>query len=197
MKAYLEEDNSTSMRTSRTAIINSLNDKVPVSMMKQGPPISTTNMVQTLNTGDQGEQREDEEMKNEVTQDEILAMVQQFRKGKGKGKGKGKKGVCWSCGESDHYSRDCPNDKQDSSCTDGGAWKNQKGNKAGNDAGKGWDKARAIGTAVEPVTTKAKTGKGVVSPKNGKGRTHRTIGAHQRGRQEQHKMQQQRQHIQR
>ena len=42
----------------RTAFINSLDDRVPVSMMK-GPPISTTNMVQTLSTGDQGEQRED------------------------------------------------------------------------------------------------------------------------------------------
>ena len=29
----------------RTAIINCLDDKVPVSMMKQGPSVSTTNMV--------------------------------------------------------------------------------------------------------------------------------------------------------
>ena len=42
-------------------------------------------------------------------------MVQQFGKGKGKGKSKGKgKGVCWNCGDGDHHSRDCPNDKQDS-----------------------------------------------------------------------------------
>ena len=95
----------------RTVIINKLGDKVPVSMMKQGPPISTTNMVQTLSTGDQGEEGEDEEMKNEVTQDEIFAMIQQFRKGKGRGK----KGVCWNCGESDHHCRECPNDKQDNS----------------------------------------------------------------------------------
>ena len=60
-----------------------------------------------------------------------------------KGKGKGKKGVCWNCGESDHYSRDCPNDKQDNSWTDGGAWKNQKGSKAGKDAGKGWDAGKS------------------------------------------------------
>ena len=40
-----------------------------------------------MSTGDQGEQGEDE-----VTQDEIFAMVQQYRKGKGEGKCKGKKG---------------------------------------------------------------------------------------------------------
>ena len=37
--------------------------------------------------------------------------------------------------ESDHFSRDCPSDKQDNSWTDGGAWKIQKGSKAGKDAG--------------------------------------------------------------
>ena len=78
----------------RTAVVGYLDDKVPVPMMKQGPPISTTNMVQTLSTGNQGEQGEDEVVKNEITQDEIFAMVQQFRKGKGKGKGNGRKGVC-------------------------------------------------------------------------------------------------------
>ena len=91
------------------------------------------NTVQTLSTGDQGEQGEDEEMINEVTQDEIFAMVQQFRKGQGKGKGKGKKGACWNCGESDHGTRDCLNDKQDNTWTDGGARKNL----TGKDAGKG------------------------------------------------------------
>ena len=79
-----------------TAVINYLDDKVPVSMVKQGPPISTTNMVQTLSTGQGG----DDEMKHEVTKDEIFAMVQQFGKGKVKGKGKGRmKGVCWKCGD--------------------------------------------------------------------------------------------------
>ena len=120
----------------RTVIINNLGDKVPVSMMRQGSPISTTNMVQTFSTGEQGE---DEEMKNEVTEDEIFAMIQQFRKGKGKGK----KAVCWNCGESDHYCRDCRNDKQDNSWTDGGAWKIQKGSRAGKDAGKGWDAGKS------------------------------------------------------
>ena len=38
-------------------------------------------------------------MKNEVTQDDIFAMVQQFRKRIGEGKGKGKNGACWNCGE--------------------------------------------------------------------------------------------------
>ena len=61
------------------------------------------------------------------------------RKGKGKGKGKGKKGASWNCGESDHYSGDCPNDKQDNSWTDGGAWQIQNGSEAGKHAGKGWD----------------------------------------------------------
>ena len=158
----------------RPAIINYLDDKVPVSMMKQGPSISTANTVQSLTTGDQGE---DEEMKNEVTQDEIFAVVQQSSKGKGKGKGKGKKGACWNCGESDHCSRDCPNDKQDNSWTDGGTWITQKGSKGGKDAGQ----ARAIRTAGETARAKANTGKGVVSPKNGKARTERMIGARQRG----------------
>ena len=45
-------------------------------------------------------------------------------------------GTCWNCGEFDQYSRDCPNDKQDNSWTDGGTWKNQIGSKAGKDAGK-------------------------------------------------------------
>ena len=44
----------------RTAIINYLDDNVPVSTMKQGQSISTANMVQSLITGDQGEQGEDE-----------------------------------------------------------------------------------------------------------------------------------------
>ena len=108
----------------RAAIINYVDDKVPVSMMKQGPSVSTTNMVQNLTTGDQGAQGEDEEVKNEVPHDEIFAMVQQFRKGEGKGKGM--KGACWNCGKNDHYSRDCRNDKQDNSWTDDGMWKNQE-----------------------------------------------------------------------
>ena len=90
-QAYSGEDLSTLMRTCAQ-----LSSTSWVTKCASVPPISTTNMVQTLSTGDQGEQGEDEEMKNEVTQDEIFAMVQQFRKGEVKGKGKGKKEVCWN-----------------------------------------------------------------------------------------------------
>ena len=68
-------------------------------------------MVQSLITGEQGEQGAhggDEEMKNEVIQNETFAVILQTRKGKGKGKGTAKKGTCWNCGETDLYSRDCP-----------------------------------------------------------------------------------------
>ena len=65
------------------------------------------------------------------------------RKGKGEGKGKGKKGTCWDCGESDLYSGDCPNDKQDNRWTDGGTWKNLKASKAGQDAGTGRDASKS------------------------------------------------------
>ena len=41
--------------------------------------------------------------------------------------------------------------------------------------------ARAIGTAGETVKAKAKTGKGVVRPKNGRAKTDNMTGAHQRG----------------
>ena len=97
-----------------------LEDQVPVSMMLQGSPSSRPNMVRCLTTGEYVEQGEDEVVRHEVTQNEIFALVRQFRKGTGNGKGKGKKGACWNCGENDHFSRDCPNDKQDSSWTDGG-----------------------------------------------------------------------------
>ena len=85
-------------------------------------------MFQTLSKGDQREQGEDE-----VTQD---AIVRQYRQGKGKGKGKGKKGARWNCDESDHYSRVCPDDKQDNISGQVGAWEIQKGSKAGKDASK-------------------------------------------------------------
>ena len=66
-QAFAEEDRS----DFRRAVLGFLDDKVPVSIMKQGPPMTTTNMVQTMRSRDEGEQGEDEEMKNEVTQDEI------------------------------------------------------------------------------------------------------------------------------
>ena len=49
----------------RTDIINYLDDKSSDTLIKQEPSIARTNMMQTLSTGDQGEQGEDEEMKNE------------------------------------------------------------------------------------------------------------------------------------
>ena len=58
-------------------------------------------------------------------------MVQHFSKGKGRR-------VSLICGKGDRHSRHCPNDKEDNSWTDGGAWMNQMGIKAGKDAGKGW-----------------------------------------------------------
>ena len=73
-------------------------------------------------------------MKNEVTRDEIFAMVQQFRKGEGKGKGKGMKSACWSCGLNDHYTQQAETARMISRTL-----KNQKGVKAGSDADKGWE----------------------------------------------------------
>ena len=55
----------------RTASISHLDDKVPVSMMKQCSSSSTTNLAQSLTTG---EQKKIEEVTNDVTPDEIFAM---------------------------------------------------------------------------------------------------------------------------
>ena len=61
-------------------------------------------------------------------------------------------------------------------------WKIHKGSKASKDAGKRWDVGKSFfGTAGETVRANAKTGKGVVSPNNGKGRTERMTSAHQHG----------------
>ena len=69
----------------RTSIIRYLDDKVPVSMMTKSSSSSvTTSFVQNLIE----EERENEgEDKDSITQEELFAMVQLFRKGKGKGKG--------------------------------------------------------------------------------------------------------------
>ena len=61
------------MWTCAQAILNYLDDNVPVPMMKQIPSISTTKLLQSLTTAVQGEDREDEEMQREVTQDGIFA----------------------------------------------------------------------------------------------------------------------------
>ena len=63
----------------RTAIINYLDDNVPVSMTNQSPSIPTTNMVQSFTAGEPEEQGDDEVVRSEVARDEIFAMVQQFR----------------------------------------------------------------------------------------------------------------------
>ena len=96
-----------------TSIIRYLDDKVPVSMMTKSSSSNVTScFVQNVI---EGEREIEEEDKDSITQEEFFAMVQQFRKGSGKGQSKGKgKGVCWNSGDGDHYSRDCPNDKQDS-----------------------------------------------------------------------------------
>ena len=78
----------------RASTSGTVDDKVPLSTMKSGSP-STTNFVQNLTEKTQ-ESEEEDKSADSATQQELFAMVQQFRKGKGKGKG-----VCWSCGESD------------------------------------------------------------------------------------------------
>ena len=62
-QACSEEDLSISSRIC-TAITNYFDAKVPVSMMKQGSSSSTTDMVQSLTAGEQGE---DEGVQHEVT----------------------------------------------------------------------------------------------------------------------------------
>ena len=99
--------------STNASITRYLDDKVPVSTMTKSSSSSVTpSFVQNLLVG---EGENEEEDKDSITQEELFAMVQQFRKGKGKGKSMSKgKGVCWHCGDGDHYSRDCPNDKHDS-----------------------------------------------------------------------------------
>ena len=75
-------------------------------MTKSNSSSVTTNFVQNLI---EGERENEEEDKDSITQEELFAMVQQFRKGKGKGKSKGKgKGVCWNCGDGDHLQQRLP-----------------------------------------------------------------------------------------
>ena len=124
----------------------------------------TTSFVQNLI---EGERENEEEEKDSIRQEELFAMVQQFRKGKGKGKSKGKgkgKGVRWNCGDGDHYSRDCPNDKQDS-WTETMSWKGHQDSRMskGWDTGKGnWNSAKGKGKEWQPYgkwsSTKGKFG---------------------------------------
>ena len=103
------------------------------------------------------------------------------KKGKGKGKGKGKKGVCWNCGESDHYSRDSPNANKTTAAQMVVRGRIRKAARQTKMQAKDGMQARAIGTPGETVRANTKTGKVVVSPKYGKVRTNRMIGARQRG----------------
>ena len=75
-------------------------------------------------------------MKNEVTQDEISAMVQQFRKVKAREKEIREHArivvETITATETASTNRTTAGQMADT-------WKNQKGSKAGKDAGKGWD----------------------------------------------------------
>ena len=103
-------------------------------------------------------------------------------KGEGKGEGNGKTGACWKCCESDHCSRECPNDKQDNSWTDGTAWKIQKGSKAGKDAGKGWDAGKCSWNSWGHSKGKGKDWYVIFLRHNsGKERTDRVFGAPSHG----------------
>ena len=106
-----------------------------------------------------------------VTPNDIFAMVQQSS-------GKGKKGACWNCGESDHFSRDCPNDKQDNRSSDG---RIREAARQVKEQAKDGDASKSTWNTGETVRAKEKTGTGMASPKNGKVRSDRTIGARQCG----------------
>ena len=88
----------------------------------------------------------------------------------GKVKAKERRGVCWNCGESNHYSRDCPNEQQNNSWTDGGAWKNRKGSQAGKDAGKGWDAGKSNWKLVKQKKGKDWHGNGKSQERQGQNR---------------------------
>ena len=125
----------------RTSIISYLDDTVPVSMMTKSSSSSVTpSFVQNLI---EGERENEEEDKDRIAQEELFAVVQQFRKGRGKGKSKGKgKGVCWNCGVGDHNSRDCRNDKQDS-WTETMSWKGHQDSRISKGASQAWDTGKS------------------------------------------------------
>ena len=167
----------------RTAIINYLDDKEPASMTKQGPPrLKNEHGSDFEHKEIEGEPREDEETKNEVIQDEVFAMVQQYRKGKGKVQGKGKQvkhvGTVVKVITTAEIAR------KTNKTTAGQLAVHGRIRKAARQAkmqAKDGTQARAIGTAGEAVRAKAKTGTGMASPKNGKARTDRMMGARQHG----------------
>ena len=157
-----------------TAIIKYLNDKVPVSIMKQGPPISTTNMVQTLSTGDQGKMRSPK----------MRYSPRSSSTGKVKAKARAKEERREHAGTVVKVITTTEIARITNKTTLGQMVEHGRIRKAARQAklqAKDGTQARAIGTVGEAVRAKAKTGKGVVRPKNGKARTGRMIGARQHG----------------
>ena len=127
-----------------------------------------------MSTEDEGEQGEDE-----VTQDEIFAMIQQHRNGKGKGKGK--KGACWNVVKEITTAGIA---RMTNMTTAGQMAEHGRIRKAARQAkmqAKDGTQTRAVGTVGATVKAKAKIGTGMVSHKNGKARTDRMIGARQHG----------------
>ena len=82
----------------RTAIINCLDDKVPVSMMKQGPSVSTTNMVLRVLPQENNEKMRRRRMRSR----KMRSSPWTSSTGKAKARAEGMKGARFNCGESDH-----------------------------------------------------------------------------------------------
>ena len=81
-------------------------------MPKSSSSSGTTSFVQNLIEPVKENEGKD---KDSITKEELFSIPQLFENFKSKGKSNGNgKGVCWHCGDGDHYSRDCPNEKQDS-----------------------------------------------------------------------------------
>ena len=95
-----------------TAIIRACMTKFLSLILKSSSSCGTTSFVQNLIEPEKENEVKD---KDSITKEELFAMAQLFEKDKGKGKSNGNgKGVCWHCGHSEHCSRDCPNEKEDS-----------------------------------------------------------------------------------
>ena len=95
----------------RASVIRFLDHNVPVSVVKTSSS-STANFAQNWT-----ENTLKDEKKIRVTaalhSRNCVPLSSSLKMGKGKDKGKGKdNGVCWNCGEIDHYSRDCPSEKR-------------------------------------------------------------------------------------
>ena len=144
----------------RTAIIHYLDDKVPVSVMKQGPPRSTTNMVQTLSTEDQGERGEDAEM----PKNEIFAMPSSTGRVKAKARAKERRENAGTVvkviitAETARMTNHTPSGQMV------GNGRFRKATRQAKMQAKDGMQARAIGTSGEIVRAEAKTGMGMASP---------------------------------